>query len=86
MAAILWFFGGPLLVLAIFAPVALLLPSDAAGRVQMPDALAACLSLLLFGAPLALAIYAFVYFRQRDNGFVGFLTTPVRAFMRRLRR
>ena len=85
MAAILWFFGGPLLMMALFAPLALLLPSDAEGRVQMPDALAACLSILLFGAPIALAIYAFVYFRQRDNGFVGFLTTPVRALMRRLR-
>ncbi len=86
MAAILWFFGGPLLMLVLFAPMALLLPSDAEGRVQMPDALAACLSILLFGAPIALAIYAFVYFRQRNNGFGGFLATPVRALMRRLRR
>ena len=86
MAAIMWFFGGPLLVMVLFVPVALLLPSDAEGRVQMPDALAACLSILLFGAPIALTIYAFVYFRQRGNGFIGFLTTPVRALMRRLRR
>ena len=82
----MWFFGGPLLVMAIFVPVVLLFPSDAEGRVQMPDALAACLSILLFGAPIVLAIYAFVYFRQRGNGFIGLLTTPVRALMRRLRR
>ena len=37
----MWFFGGPLLVMVLFVPVALLLPSDAEGRVQMPDALAA---------------------------------------------
>jgi LSD1 subclass zinc finger protein len=86
LAAIMWFFGGPLLMMALFVPVALLLPSDAEDRVQMPDALAACLSILLFGAPIALTIYAFVYFRQRANGFVGFLTTPLRALMRRLRR
>ena len=82
----MWFFGGPLLVMAIFVPVVLLFPSDAEGRVQMPDALLSCLSILMFGLPIALAIYAFVYFRQRGNGFIGLLTTPVRALMRRLRR
>jgi hypothetical protein len=82
----MWFIGGPLLVMAIFAPVVLLSPSDADGHVQMPNALLSCLSILMFGLPIALAIYAFVYFRQRDNGFIGFLTTPVRILTRRLRR
>lgn len=82
----MWFVVGPLLVFALFVPVALLLPADAEGRVQVSDALAGCLSLLFFGLPVALTIYAFVYFRQRSNGVVGFVVTPVRALTRRLRR
>jgi len=86
MAALMWFVVGPLLVFALFVPVALLLPADAEGRVQISDALAGCLSLLFVGLPVALTIYAFVYFRQRSNGVVGFIVAPVRALMRRLRR
>ena len=86
MAALMWFVVGPLLVFALFVPVALLLPVDAEGRVQISDALAGCLSVLFFGLPVALTIYAFVYFRQRSNGVVGFVVTPVRALMRRLGR
>jgi hypothetical protein len=42
MAALMWFVVGPLLVFALFVPVALLLPVDAEGRVQISDALAGC--------------------------------------------
>jgi hypothetical protein len=86
MAALMWFVIGPLLVFALFVPVALLLPTNAEGQVQISESLAGCLSLLFFGLPLALTIYAFVYFRQRGNRVLGFVVAPVRALTRRLRR
>lgn len=86
VAAVMWFFGGPLLVMLLLVPVVQLFPSDADGGVLLPDALATCIGLLFFALPIALAIYGFVYFRQRDNGFWGFLTTPVRAIVHGLRR
>lgn len=86
VALFMWFFGGPLLVLMIFAPIALLLPSDDAGQVLMPDAIAACIGLLFFLLPLGLGLYAFVYFRRRENGVWGFIANPLRAGVRRLRR
>ncbi len=86
MAALMWFVIGPLLSFALIVPVALLLPTDAEGRVVISDPVALCLSLVFFGLPLALTIYAFVYFRRRDNGVAGFVVAPVRAVMRRLRR
>lgn len=85
-ALLMWFVGAPLLMLVIFMPVVLLFPSDAEGHVQAPDAVLGCLGILMLVLPVALVIYAFVYFRQRENGFVGFLVTPVRALVRRLRR
>ena len=85
-AAGMWFFGGPLVVVLLFLPLALLLPTDESGQVQLPDALALCIGILFFALPLALTLYAFVHFRQRGNGFLGFMINPVRSVARRLQR
>lgn len=75
-AVLIGLFLGPLLAFLLALPAALLLPSDAAGHVQMPDVLAGCYGLLFFLLPPILAVYAFFYFRERRNSVKGFFTAP----------
>ncbi|MBK8049318.1 MAG: hypothetical protein IPK16_20705 [Anaerolineales bacterium] len=82
-ALIMWLIGGPLVVSLLMLPIVMIAPTDAEGQVIVPDAVSACVGLSLVGIPLLLAVYAFVYFRRRENSVWGYFTTPFRLMRRR---
>ena len=81
-ALIMWFVGGPIIALLIVLPFAIFAPTDVEGNVVVPDALAACLGFSWFAIPFLLALYAFFYFRRRENSIPGYFTKPFQ-FLRR---
>lgn len=82
-ALIMWLVGGPLVVFLLMLPIVMVAPTDAEGQVMVPDAVSVCVGLGFVAIPLLLAVYAFVYFRRRENSVWGYFTTPFRLFRRR---
>jgi hypothetical protein len=85
-ALIALFVLAPLIDFLVMLPLLPFLPEDAAGKTQIPDAIALCLALFWFVLPPALAIYAFVYFRRPHPSIGGFFIAPFRRLFRLIRR